>query len=199
MALLALAVLAPGFSGCGRGNHASLAAGRASSKADEHASLSTPICPPFLTNGDTAAHNEPLSTALLSRGHEAGSTESVTVAILGPPSERRGEYNKTYADTIVRLRYAGLEVWFYKEDDGRQFLAGATLTTPHCEVLPGLSVGASAAILSRLFGAPTFQRTVADTLHLQFQAGDPGPVDSYINFVVLRDTIRTIQWQFGID
>ncbi len=196
----ALAILALVYSACGRGNHPSHAPSGASpttSNAHEDTSLSGAICPVFLTKGDTAARSEPVSTALLSRGHGAGATESVTVAILGPPSERRTEHDKTYGDTIVRLRYAGLEVGFYK--DGAEILAGLTLTSPHCEVFPGLSVGASAASLSRLFGAPAFQHAVADSLILQFQAGEPGPVASYINFVVLRDTIRTIQWQFGID
>ncbi len=200
--LLVLAVFALPCSACGRGSRASLAAGGASSTtslAHESTSLSPTICPAFLTQGDTAAHDEPTSTALLERGH-AAATESVTVAILGAPSERRTEYDKAHGDTVVTLRYAGLEVWFYKGSDGvSELLGGLTLASPHCEVLPGLSVGASAASLTRLFGSPAVQRTVADTLHLQFQAGDPGPVASYINFVVLRDTIRTIQWQFGID
>jgi len=199
---LALVFLAPGYSACGRGRNASLAARGASSTvstADQRMSRAAPICPSFLTDGDTTAYNEPLSDALLGRGHEAAATESLTVATLGSPSERRAQYNTTYADTIVRLRYAGLEVGFYKEDDGREFLGGLTLTSPHCEVLPGVSVGASAASLSGLFGAPVNQSTVADSLLVQFQAGEPGPVGSYIDFVVLRDTIRAIHWQFGID
>ncbi len=199
--LPAVAVLALVYSACGRTNYVPPATQGASSSiasADEHTSLSTPICPPFLASGDATPKNEPLGTALLSRGHEAGASESVTVAILGPPPERRAEHDTTYADTIVGLRYAGLEVEFYKSGD-RELLSGLTLTSPRCEVLPGLSVGASAGSLSRLFGAPTLQRTVADSLILQFQAGEPGPVDSYMVFVVLRDTIRTIRWQFGID
>ena len=197
----AVAVLSMVYSACGRTSHAPLATQGASSSiasADRQTSLSTPICPAFISKGDSTPHNEPLGTALLSRGHEAGATESVTVAILGPPLARRVEHDTTYADTIVRLRYAGLEVEFYKSAD-RELLSGLTLTSPHCEVYPGLSVGASARNLSQLFGAPTFERTVADSLILQFQAGEPGPVDSYIVFGVLQDTIRTIRWQFGID
>jgi len=201
LGLPAVAVLALVCSACGRTDHAPPATQGESSiiaSADEHTSLPSPICPPFLANGDTTPDNKALGTALLSRGHEAGATEYVTVAILGPPPERRAEHDTIYADTIVHLRYAGLEVEFYKSAD-RELLSGLTLTSPHCEVLPGLSVGASPGSLSQLFGAPTLQRTIADSLILQFQAGEPGPVDSYLIFVVLRDTIRTIRWQFGID
>ena len=165
----------------------------------ERSSSPLAICPGFLTKRVPLSDNTSIADALLSRGYGAGANESVTVTILGPPSERRAEYEETHADTIVRLRYTGLEVAFYKEVDGREFLGGLTLTNPHCDVLPGLSVGASAARLTRLFGAPTFRTAVADSLILQFQAGEPGPVDSYIFFVVRRDTIRAIGWQFGID
>jgi hypothetical protein len=201
--LLALVVLALVWSACRRGGNASPAAGgRSSTTSLVHESASDTICPTFLTKGETAARNESSGTALLRRGHKAGASESLTAAILGPPLERRASFD-SLRDTVVRLRYRGLQVVFYKNSDPadgvREFLAGLTLTSPHCEVVPGLSVGASAANLFRLFGAPTVQEAVGDSLRLQFQEGERGPVDSYMNFMVLRDTIRTIQWQFGVD
>jgi hypothetical protein len=103
-------------------------------------------------------------------------------------------------DSIVRLRYPGLEIAFYKATDGGKELLGAvTLTSPGCELHPGLRVGASAAILRRLLGVPTVENNVADSTMMQYEASTEGPVYSYLNFMVLRDTIRAIEWQFGID
>jgi len=174
-----------------------------SSAAGSRLLASSGICPAFLTTRTPWAAKTSIAEALFSRGYEAGDRESVTVARLGPPSGRRAEtvnsLQSAAVDSIIRLRYPGLEVTFDKTTDGGKELLGAvTLTSRRCEVYPGLSVGASAITLRRVFGAPTVQSVVADSTIMQYEAVK-GPVYSYLNFTVVRDTIRVIQWQFGID
>jgi len=161
------------------------------------------VCPEFLTLGaGSRGRSAPPAAELLKRGLNAGDTEAATVALLGRPAERRVDTftnrHTPQTDSIVRLRYPGLEVAFYKTSEA-EFLGAVTLTSPGCEVLPGLSVGAPAAVLPKLLGAPAMDNVRGDSLIVQFELPDEAPVRSYLNVTALRDTIRVIQWQFGID
>jgi hypothetical protein len=162
------------------------------------------FCPAFLTARDSSEAKMPIALALLNRGYNVGANESAAVTLLGRPAERQVDtVTNRYGpltDSIINLRYSGLEVSFYKSvDTGRELLGAITLTSPACRVYPGLRVGAPAAVLRRLFGRPTFEADRGDTTVVQYEASTEGPVYSYLNFRIRLDTIRAIQWQFGID
>jgi hypothetical protein len=172
--------------------------------APARAASSGPRCPAVLAETDTAAGTAAAGAALLDRGRRLGGTESATVALLGPQPERQVDtVTNRYdgqVDSIVRLRYPGLEVAFYKVTaGGAEILGAVTLSSAGCEVLPGLGVGAAATILPTLFGPPVFRQAKADTLILQFAADSDAAPKSYLNFAVVHGTIRHIQWQFDID
>ena len=96
----------------------------------------------------------PATAELLRRGRKAGETEAATVALLGRPVERKVDTvtnrHTLQTDSIVRLRYSGLEVAFYKTN-GAELLGAVTLTSPRCEVLPGLAVGCAGCGLTQAF------------------------------------------------
>lgn len=141
---------------------------------------------------------------LFARARRGGTTERETTERFGPPLSREAiTVTNTHSgrtDSLIELHYAGLDFGFYKiMQDRRELLRLLTLTDSACVLLPGLRVGGHARVLGRIFGRAVFrQALVNDSVVVQVDLVG-GEVPDYLDFVLVRDTIRVIEWRFGLD
>jgi hypothetical protein len=141
---------------------------------------------------------------LFARARRGGTTERETTDLFGPPLDRASEtvsnVHSSRTDSLTRLRYPGLEFGFYKiVQDHRELLRMVTLTDSTCELLPGLRVGARGRVLDRIFGRAAFRQVlVNDSVVVQIDLVG-GEVPDFLDFILVRDTIRVIEWRFGLD
>ena len=141
---------------------------------------------------------------LLARARRGGTTERETTDLYGPPLSREAStvtnIHSGTTDSLIQLHYAGLDIGFYKiMQDGRELLRLVTLTDSACVLLPGLRVGAHARVLGRIFGRAAFRQVLMnDSVVVQVDLVG-GEVPDYLDFVLVRDTIRVIEWRFGLD
>jgi hypothetical protein len=141
---------------------------------------------------------------LLARARRGGTTERETTELFGTPLSREAStvtnIHSGGTDSLIQLHYTGLDIGFYKiMQDRRELLRLVTLTDSACVLLPGLRVGAPAHVLDRIFGRAAFRQVlVNDSVVVQVDLVG-GEVPDYLDFVLVRDTIRVIEWRFGLD
>jgi hypothetical protein len=158
------------------------------------------LCSRFLL---ARAGNQPAAD-LLARARRGGKTERETAYRFGPPLSREAasvtNIHSHRTDSLIGLHYPGLDFGFYKVMEGhRELLRLVTLTDSACVLLPGLKVGAPARILDRLFGRAAFRQVLGnDSVVVQVDLAR-AEVPDYLDFVLVRDTIRVIEWRFGLD
>jgi hypothetical protein len=122
--------------------------------------------------------------------------------VLGPPASSSGDtlrnvHDPAIVDSLVTLRFAGLQIQFFVGAAGGNEFPTLVSTTDSSVRLPlPVGIGSTRAELEHAFGRADFESSRSDSLCLQFAV--PGGGNQLV-FLLLNDRVRKVEWSYYVD